>query len=264
MPFEIPGAQDMSTTSVLANNFKIAIVANPGEGKSWLAASCATKEEPAYVFDFDGRKQSIAGKPFVTAKTYQDVNYPQLMPTAWSSFLRDLMTMEIAFKKGELPYKWFIYDSATFGSSACLNNIMYHSPALRREINAAGTITYIPKSFDTYKAEMAEVVGAFQRLMVMGNLIVTYHMDAEKAADSTVESPKFTGKWSVTPPRYGDTLALFNDQWRIKAMGPGQYKVQTQPSYDFTAKNTMLLDVNEDPNIRGMLQKYMTKAGVKP
>lgn len=257
MPFEIAGAMNMAEVNAATSNFKIAIVANSGEGKSWLAASCATPEEPAFVFDWDARIQSIAGKPNVTAKTYQDVNFPAKMPMAWQTALTDLQAMEQAYLRKELPYKWFIYDSATYGSTACMNWIIYNTPSMRREIQAGGRTTYVPKSYDAYKAEVGEVVAFWSRLSAMGNLIVTFHMDAEKAPDSTQENPKFTGKFSVTPPRYGDLLALFNDQWRIKAMGPNNYKVQTAPDYTFIAKRTLSIADNEDPNIRQMLLKHL-------
>lgn len=256
----IDGATDMGTASVLTDAFKIAIVGPSGSGKSWLAASCATKEEPAFHFDWDARKQSIAGKPFVDSKTYQDVNFPNRMPTAWVTAMTDLLKLEQAKQKGTNPYKWYIYDSATFGSIAAMNNILYNTPSMRREVKAAGTVTYVPGGFDAYKAEINDVLGFWQRLMCLGNLIVTFHEGKEKDDASTSDKQLFTGKYGVQPPRYQDLIALFNDTWRIKALGPGRYDVQTQPDALFTAKNTMLLDANEQPNIRAMMQKYMTKA----
>jgi len=257
------GTIDLSNTDAIQDNFKIAIVSPPGEGKSWLAASCATPEEPAFVWDFDGRRQSIAGKSNVHVKTIQDVNYPTLMPTSWQTYLTDIMGFENAKARGEEIPKWFIPDSATYMSEAALHYIMYNSPSLRREIRAGASITYVPKGFDTYKAEIAEVIGALQRLFCLGNVIMTFHIGAEKAPDSTQDNPKFTGKYTVTPPRYADLLALFNDQWRVKAIGPQQYEVQTQPSWDFVAKTTLNIDATTQPNIRQMLQAHMTKKSNK-
>lgn len=259
MPFTIDGAVDMETSDAISNGFKIAIIGEPGSGKSWLAASCASEEEKAFFFDFDGRKASIAGKKNVTAKTYYDYDFPNRMAEAWFQANNDLMQMEIAKERGELPYKWFIFDSNTYGAAAAMNHVMYNTPGMRRELNVAGRKTYIPKSFDAYKAEQAEVYGFWSRLMCLGNLIVIFHADAERAPDYTPENPKFTGKLTVSPPRYGDSLALFNDQWIIRAEGPNNYIVQTQPDYTFTAKNTLRLDNTETPDIRAMMQKYMTR-----
>jgi hypothetical protein len=256
----IDGATDMGTASVLTDTFKIAIVGPSGSGKSWLAASCASAEEPAFHFDWDARKQSIAGKPHVTSKTYQDVDFPNKMPTAWANFMVDLLKLEQAKQKGTNPYKWYIYDSATFGSIASMNNILYNTGSMRREVRAAGRVTYVPGGFDAYKAEMADVLGAWQRLLCLGNLIVTFHEGKEKDDASTSEKQVFTGKYGVQPPRYQDMVALFNDTWRIKALGPGRYEVQTQPDSLFTAKNTMLLDATETPDIRKMMAKYQVKA----
>jgi len=266
MAFQIEGAMEMSSVNPIAEKFKIAIVGEPGDGKSWLAASCATETEPAFHFDFDGRKQSIAGKQFVTSKTYTDVDYPTRMPLAWTEFLTDLMRMEEAKSRNDLPFKWFIFDSATYISVAALNNIMYNTPSLRRQVVAAGRTTYIPKSFDTYKAEMSEVIGALSRLMELGSVIMCFHLGFEKdVVNSTKEETKYTNQLAVTPPRYGDLLALFNDQWLVKAEGPGSYKVQTAPDWSgngfFKAKSTLRIDSSEKPNIREMLQKHMTNVG---
>lgn len=264
MDFTLDGADDLGTASPLNDTYKIAIVGNPGDGKSWLMGTCATDAEKLFCFDFDGRKQSLKTLPIekrrnIMVKTYQDVDFPNRMPTAWTSAMQDLQKLETLHKQGKLPFKWFGYDSSTFGSIAILNYIMYNTPSMRREIKAAGRVTYVPAGFDTYKAEQPEVLGFWQRLLCMGNLIVTFHIGMEKSDDSNLEKQKYTGKYGVVPPRYNDYLALFNDQWRIKAKGPNQYEVQTQPTFDFTAKNTLLLDATEKADIRVMMQKYMTK-----
>jgi hypothetical protein len=261
--FVIEGAVDMQTADSTGDRFKIAITGEPGSGKSWLAASCATIEEPAFHFDFDGRRQSIAGKPYITSKTYQDVDYPNRVPTAWSGALTDLMRMEQAYQDNKLPYKWFIADSATFMSVSCLNNIMYATPSLRRNIVAAGRTTYIPLSFDTYKAEMSEIIGFLSRLMAMGNVIMCFHLGNEKdLVNSTKTESKYTNNLAVIPPRYNDLLALFNDQWLISAKGPNQYEVTTKPNYVsggfWTGKTTLQIKETEQPDIRAMLQKHMS------
>ena len=65
----INGAVEAKDVSQLTR-FKMALVGRPKSGKSWMACTMPGKK---YVFDFDSRKESIAGKPDVTVKTYKDI-----------------------------------------------------------------------------------------------------------------------------------------------------------------------------------------------
>lgn len=254
----LTGFEDMSEKDP-SEHILLAIIGGPGEGKSWLASSCVTEDEPALVWDFDGRAQSIAGKKYILVKTLKDINYPSVMPSAWSIFTNDLSNLEALKAMDKLKYKWFIYDSATYGSVAALNYVMYHNNSLRRQISAGAGVAYIPKSFDTYKAEMSEVIGAWGRLAELGNLIVVFHAGPERAPDYSPENQKFTGRVVVEPPRYVDTLALFNEQWRVKAIQDKLYEVQTRPNGEFTGKTALKIDLTETPNIRSILKKHRSQ-----
>lgn len=251
----ISGVEDMSQASA-SDHIKLAIAGPPGSGKSWLAVSGASETEPVFCYDFDGRKQSIAGKKNVFVKTYQDVNYPNMMPMAWTNFLSDIQAMEVAKAKNDLQYKWLVPDSMTYMCQAAMNYLLYNDRGIRREIKSGLVTTYVPKSFDAYKAEQAEINGALSRLFCLGNVVCTFHTAPEKAPEHTAEAPKFTGKLTVDPPRAIDLLALFNEQWLIKALGPDSYEVQTKPDYFFLAKTALKINATEKPNLRDIIAKH--------
>jgi hypothetical protein len=245
------------------DHFKIAIIGEPGSGKSWLSVSGVSESEPALVWDFDTRAQSLAGKKYVDVLTRYDLDYPTKMPTVWQKFNEDLQELELMKERKELKYKWFIFDSATFGSEALLRHIMFHEASLRRVVNAAGKLTYIPKSFDTYKAELAEIIGAWQRLSCLGHLVVVFHVDQEKdKAKSTPEKAVYTDKLTVTPPRYADTLALFNEQWLVKATGADAYEVQMKPNYYFVGKTTLKVTETMKADLKEIIETHRRNVGL--
>lgn len=255
MSLVIPGAIPMETINS-ADRIKLALCGDPGSGKSWLAVSGATQEEQAFNFDFDGRIGSIAGKKFVTGKTYIDVNFPALMPMAWINFQQDIMAMEMEAAKGTLQYKWLIPDSMTNMCRAAMNYILYNDRGMRRELKVGASVTFVPKSFDAYKAEQAEIYGMLQRLFCLGHVVCTFHTAPERAPEHTAENPKYTGKVTVDPPRAIDLLALFNEQWLMRPIDATNYEIQTKPDWKWVGKTALKIDATEKGTLTSLLTKH--------
>ena len=93
-------ATDLDPTT----RMKIAIVGRVKTGKSWLAATFPGEK---YFFDFDNRKESVAGKPQVGIKTYQDTI--QSMPKALATMEQDVKMFEYNLKQGNPIPDVFVY-----------------------------------------------------------------------------------------------------------------------------------------------------------
>lgn len=253
----INGVKNAETEITPLDQLKLAIVGPPKTGKSRLAA---TGRKPVYVADFDDRAESLAGLPEVYVKTYFDAN--PLAGQAFANFLTDLNMFEYKFLQGAKPGidipKTISLDSMTYFINANLRYVMSQNSAGVKQLNLGGMKVNIPRGYDPYTGETSYTVNVIERIIAMEmDVIAVFHERPEETPDSTQENPKFTGKYSVHPPRAAGYLALFNELWHVKYEN-GKYLVQVKPSYDFQAATCLSgLSDEEEPNIEKMIEKHM-------
>jgi hypothetical protein len=248
---------------------KIALVGGEQNGKSWLAA---TARKPVLFHEFDGKKESLRGKKGVYVISYIDPKWPQ-QPTAAQDFLTNITKLENSLDLHEFFFevpkgtfvKTNVVDSIQTCGKRAQDYAMYNNKDLRREITFGGHKVFIPSGWDAVNSEMAEVENFVLRLLALPtDTIITLHETDEKAADSTPEKPKYTGKIDVYPPRFRMLLKYFPEVWRVKltqCVGAGNQlrylpRVYPLPNYDFDSGTTMLLDPIEEPDIEAILRKH--------
>jgi hypothetical protein len=248
---------------------KIALVGAEQNGKSWLAA---TGRKPILFHEFDGKKESLRGKPGVYVLSYVDPRWPN-QPTAAQDFLTNISKLENSLDLSKLGFnvpegtfvKTNVVDSVQTLGKAAQQYAMYNNKDLRREITFGGHKVFFANGWDAINSEMSEVDNFILRLLAMPtDTIITLHETDEKAAGSTPEKPKYTGKIDVYPPRYRMLLKYFPEVWRVKltqctgANNQLRYlpRVFPLPTYDFDCGTTMQLDAMEEPDIEAMLRKH--------
>ena len=246
----------IKSEDIIPENLKLAIMGEKNTGKSTLAVS--TPHKPVFVFDFDGRQESIAGKPGVFIKQYIDIN--PLAPSAFNNFIADIGRFEyMKAQKQEIPLT-FVIDSMTFCSKAAITQALATSPAGRKEISLGGYKFYIARGYEPYDCELGGISNAILRLFALGDTIVTFHERPEEAPDSTNEEPRFTGRVAVHPPRMRTAiLPMFNEFWRIKALGQHKFEVQTSQDYTFMGSTCLKIDDKEDADITKILAKHQAR-----
>jgi hypothetical protein len=232
---------------------KIAVLGEPGTGKSWFAA---TAPGPVRYYDFDDRSESLEGKPnlFILSKpTMLDIE------SDISMFKANKM------KKIPLPAT-LVFDSVTFMVRAMEDEIRRQQAGLFKSIRIGNTTS-------VYKGKDWDVVVGIQRYMeyLIGeltslgcNFIFVFHEKDEKdKAESTVNDTKYTGHVTTDPQYLSNILSLFNEVYRITvdASKPNQinYRVTCRPNNEMMAKTTLLLDQTEMPDIMAMIAKHKAK-----
>lgn len=254
--YAIQGAVE-ATTLKASENMRVALVGPSGVGKSWLAA---TAPEP-FFFDFDGRLNSLAGKP-VSGKTYYDTDF--MAPSAWVTFENDLAALEklsLATDEHAFP-ETFVCDSMQMMCQAAMNQILVlgaNDKKICRKISAGQKIYYVAGGYDAWEAEYQAVKGAISRLFSLGNVICNFHEAPEEAPGSTQENPIFTGKLTVFPVRMRKLLPLFNDKWRLETVNGNRQVFTDLKDYKFNSASTLLVDSIEQPDIQAMFKKHLSR-----
>lgn len=246
----ISGALPASSISQLTR-FKIAIVGRVKTGKSWLAC---TMPGTKYVFDFDSRKESIAGKPDTIVKTYQDIL--QTMPKAIAELEKDIKMFEYNKKSGKPIPEVYIMDSMTWWVKAAENDLMKSYSRLTRDIKTQGMSIQIAAGWDVITAVRNHMENVLARLADLGHVICIFHEEAEKdTAKSTAEEKVYTGAMAVHPFYLRTLLSTFNETWRLEIVR-GEYRVTVKPTNEFGASTTLLLDPTEKADISAMIAKH--------
>lgn len=287
MPVEIVSMETASPTGLI----RLALVGEEKTGKSRCAA---TARKPILFLDFDRRREAIAGIPGVYVITFHDNVYPK-MPDA-AALALDLMTkLEISLDLSKLELKapdgttarivpppppgtmlqTLVFDSMYTMSEAFRNYAMANNRDLRREISIGVTKSYFVSGWETWNAEMSQVIPFFLRSLALGvDVICIFHEAKEEAEDSTEKNPKFTGRVVVYPVRYRNIIKYFSEVWRMKLEqaqvvdnGKTVYKyvpkVKPWPNFEFNNASAMLLDETEEPNIAAMIAKSNTRVAAK-
>jgi hypothetical protein len=235
------------------SRLKIAIVGRVKTGKSWLAVTCPGQK---YVFDFDNRKESIAGKPDTVVKTYQDTI--QSKPAALAEIEKDLKMFEYLKSKGEVIPDVFILDSATWLVKAIENDLMKSVSRLSRDVKTSAMTITIPAGWDIVTGVRNICENIISRLSVLGHTIVTFHEEPEKdKTKSTPDEPVYTGFYAVHPFYLRTLLSTFNETWRIEIKNK-EYFVTVKPTNEFGASTTLHLDATEKADIGLMIRKHIS------
>jgi hypothetical protein len=239
-----------------STRLKLAIVGPVKTGKSWLAATMPGEK---YFFDFDNRKESLAGKPNVMVKTYQDTI--QTMPKALAAMEQDVKMFEYNKTSGKPIPDVFVLDSMTWWVKACENDIMKSVSRLSRTISLSAKPVQIAAGWDVITAVRNMMEDAISRLAVMGHVICIFHEEPEKdTINSTAEVKAYTGKYAVHPFYLRTLLSTFNETWRIQIKN-GEYFVTCKPTNEFGASTTLRIGDTEKANIADILAKHKLNLG---
>lgn len=251
----IQGATSAADISQLTR-FKIAIVGRVKTGKSWLATTMPGEK---YFFDFDSRKESIAGKPNTTVKTYQDLIQSQ--PKALIELEKDIKMFEYNKNQGKPVPDVFVLDSMTWLVKACENDLMKAYSRLTRDIKTGAMTIQIAAGWDVVTAVRNISENIISRLGALGHVICIFHEEAEKdIAKSTVDDKVYTGAYAVHPFYLRTLLSTFNETWRVE-IKRGEYFVTVKPTAEFGASTTLHIDGVEKANIADMITKHLKNIG---
>jgi hypothetical protein len=240
---------------------KIAIVGDPGVGKSWFAA---TAPKPVLDLDFDGRKSSLAGKADVFVKSYVDIDTTN--PKAIAELESDLNTFDYEKQKGELVYKTFVIDSITYARKFTESELAKQQSNLGRTLRIGSAKITIGQGWDIVNGNRMYLEYIINRLAALGNVIAIFHTQDEKdTAKSTAEKKAYTGRITVQPQYLSSILSIFNDVYLLDVDYKNTRFVQTGISNEFIGKCSLkgLNPLNEAPDLEAMLAKHRKAIGVK-
>ena len=248
-----PGISGISDAAAIdpLERFKLAIVGPVKTGKSWLAATFPGNK---YFFDFDNRKQSLAGKPNVSVKTYQDTI--QTMPKALNEMEKDVKMFEYLYSQKKPTPDVYVLDSMTWWVKACENELMKSVSRLQRDIKLSNKVVPVAAGWDVITATRNMMEDAMSRLLVMGHVICIFHEEPEKdIINSTAEVKAYTGRYAVHPFYLRTLLSTFNETWRIQIKN-GEYIVICKPTSDFGASTTLNIGDWERADIEKIFEKH--------
>ncbi len=253
----------------------LGIVGKLKSGKSRLAS---TGRKSILFLDYDLRSESLAGRPGVYAIKMVDPPLPNPQTVIPNTF--DIMSaLEKSKKVCELAigaqrlfpnapkdeeFKTVVFDSAQTMSRASLNFILSTSDkAIRYEVKAGSFVHYSPNSWTGWVVDTNMVESILLRCIATGlDTIFVLHEVAEESVDSTEKEPKFTGRVTVYPVRYGKILGNLNEVWRMQLdpdpKNAARYvpRVRVTQDWNFNASTCMQLDPVEAPDIEAMLAKH--------
>jgi AAA domain len=255
----LKGCVDSSTVTNI-DRLKVAICGEPKTGKSSVIARTARK--PLIHYDFDDRKESIAGIPDTYVKTIYDKT--DTSPTAWSEFESDIGTLEYLKEKKELPFKSIAVDSITFLRKYAEHQMLKDSTTSRAKFKIGSTEYLVPKDWDAINAVQHMMDTIFNRIFSLDiDVYATFHTRLEKDQNkSTTLNIVYKDTLTIDPPNMKMLLPKFNDCWRTYVDG-GKYMIQMKPDWMFNAA-TVLKNVgdNEVADIQALLLKH-NKNGAK-
>ena len=252
-------AEDITKTDRL----KVAVCALQKTGKSYLVAHTARK--PLLHYDFDDRRESIAGAKDTIIRTLVDRDSTH--PTAYSKLISQIGDLEYLKNKGELPIKSICLDSMTYLRKYLGYQIM-HDTNLKRTRKIDGRDVNIPQGWDEVTVARTELTTLFRRLFALDlDVYAIFHIIPQKdkaktekvqdVAGNIVEVTAYTGRWTVDPQHLEEILAIFNEVWRCYIDASGDFKIQVRPDEYFQAA-TALKNVEkiENANIAELLAKH--------
>lgn len=247
-----------ATSITNTDRLKVAICGEPKTGKSGVIARTARK--PALIYDFDDRRESIAGQEGVIIKTLFDKD--DTTPIAWAKLETDVKLLEYQKEKGPLPIKSIALDSMTYLRKYAEHQLLKDSGSVTRTKMTVGTTVYnIPKDWDAVTGVQHMLETMLNRLFSLDiDVYVTFHTRLEKdQIKSTTQNTVYKDSLTVEPPNLKMLLAKFNEQWRTYIDG-GVFRLQLKPSWEFTAATALKnMEASEEANIQKMLEKHNGK-----
>jgi len=245
-----------ATSITHVDRLKVAVCGEPKTGKSNIIARTARK--PLLHYDFDDRKESIAGMEDVVIKTLFDLK--DLEPKAWGIFESDIGTLEYMKSQNTLPFKSIALDSCTFLRKYAEHQFMKDSSSSSRAKFKIGTTDYIiPKDWDAVTGVQKMLEGVLSRLFALDvDVYMTFHTRPEKDQQkSTKTETVYKDNLTVEPPNLKMLLPKFNDCWRTFVDTDGKFKVQLKPDWKFGA-STVFKNVGdtEEADIQKLLEKH--------
>lgn len=246
-----------STDITKVDRLKVAVCGPGKTGKSNLIAKTCRK--PLLVYDFDDRRESIAGAKETTIKTLVDIDHAN--PTAWGKFETDIGTLEWLKSEKKLPFQSIALDSMTFMRIYAENQMMKDTKNERvYQIN--GKKYHLAQGWDAVTAVQKMLYESIRRLFALDiDVYCTFHTTAEKdKAKSTKENVVYTDKITVDPNNLVILLPMFNEVWRTFVDSNQNFKVQVKPDYYFSASTALTLEGTEqDQNITKMIEMHNSK-----
>lgn len=245
-----------STTVTNVDRLKVALCGDTGTGKSCLIARTCRK--PHLHYDFDNRKESIAGLEGVIIKTLVDIKDDD--PRAWNLLESDLGTLEYLKSKNELPFKSLALDSCTFLRKYAEHQFLKDSTSSSRAKFKIGTTNYlIPKDWDAVTGVQKMIEGILNRVFALDiDVFMTFHTRQEKdSVKSTKTETVYKDNLTIDPPNLKMLLPKFNDKWRTFVDTDGVFKVQLHADWKFAAASVLKNVGDIEPaDIQKFLEKH--------
>ena len=192
------GIQGLQSADTITNTdrLKAAVCGEKKSGKSKLIADTARK--PLLHYDFDDRRESIAGAKDTVIKTLVDTD--STMPQAWGILESDLASLEYAKKNKNLPIKSLALDSATYLRQIAENQMMKDTALLRRA--KIGLTQYqIAQGWDAVNYVHRMLYQLLRRCFALDiDVYMVFHTRNEKdRVKSTKEETVYTDRLTVDP-----------------------------------------------------------------
>lgn len=237
------------------DRMKVAVCGKTKTGKSYGVAKGARK--PLLHYDFDDRKESIAGLQDVFIKTLVDID--DMHPTAWAALESDTTTYEYLAKKGQMPFASVALDSIQFLRKYAEHQMLKDANHITRTRAKIGVTEYlIPKDWDAVSCIQKMLETMLSRWFSMGiDVYAMFHTRPEKDIQkSTKTETVYKDTLTVDPPNLIMLLPKFNDVWQTK-FDDGRYVFQLKPNWEFNAA-TVLRGVKdiEEADIQALLAKH--------
>lgn len=255
------GIQGLTQASNVTNTdrLKVAICGEKKSGKSKLIADTARK--PLLHYDFDDRRESIAGAKDTVIKTLIDSD--STMPQAWGILESDLASLEYAKRQKNLPIKSLALDSATYLRQIAENQMMKDTSLLRAA--KIGLTRYqIAQGWDAINYVHKMLYQLLRRFFALDiDIYVVFHTRNEKdRVKSTKEETIYTDRLTVDPQNLDVLLPMFNETWRTFVDIDSNFRLQVKQDWRFNASTTLNIGENsgvETPDIQALLVKNLER-----
>jgi len=258
MDFSMLGIKGVTAASeIIEPNLKVALVGDPGVGKSWFACSIASPENIVMDLDFDGRAASLQGKPNVFVKTYHDANPNN--PRAMQDFETDLAALKYAKSQGKPIPNTYVIDSISYARKATESELIRQESKLGRVVKVGTTQLKISAGWDIINANRLYLEYIINELSSLGHVIAVFHERDEKdVVKTTKEEVKYTGLVTIQPQYLNTITSIFNDTWRLKVNYANKRVLQTGLSGEFAGKCSLkgLESEEVEPDFQKLLVKH--------
>jgi len=266
MDFSALGIKGVSAASDIKEPpLKIALIGDPGVGKSWLACSLASPSNMVMDLDFDGRAASLQGKPNVFVKTYHDSN-PNV-PKAMQDFETDLAALKYAKSQGKEVPGTYVIDSISYARKAAESELIRQESKLGRPVRIGTTTLKISAGWDIINANRLYLEYIINELSTLGHVIAVFHERDEKdVVKTTKEETKYTGLVTIQPQYLNTITSIFNDTWRLKVNPQNNKRIlQTSISGEFAGKCSLqgVLAEEIEPDLSKLLAKHRIAVAAK-